>query len=1036
MTLVNRITPIFIVAFSCLLIACQSSPEQAEGKAQRATLADLAETQSVHDIDVINLTKAQREAQLTKLYQTILTLEPNKEVRAQITYRLVQIDSKSYDDFDTLAVDNLAQESLINDQQNTSRSDSAQHGKERLAALVISYQTLLQDFPRREDNEHIQYQLAKALDLQGKLDESLQQIELLLTQYPQSQYAAELNFRRGDIYYNLQHYSKALSSYQAVLKSKNNQAYYVNSLYMSGWVLFKMNRLPDADSQFIAVLDYLVSQEKVQPYEDNFSFSVLNPRYQGLVNDIERVLSISLSQQQQSVSLIALLTKESENTDIKYLYLYRHVLFNNLAHFLIESDLKYDAELTYQAYIELYPSDLWASRFSLDLLSLYQQQGKYSAARTLQQHYVQGYGLTSQFWQQAIKAKNSALVNERVLVQEVLPNLLTFSYQHSRRLYAKAQSLDAGIARVQAFTETANWLSTYLALAKLEQAELLIATLPASEGILADELLYADACFEAKQYQQALTSYQFIAYGVPLREQTAANATLHLDAAYAATLTVRAMLIQLAERAESDEKPNQQQKLLLVQQQLDSDFIYYYPKDPRSFVLAIQQAQMAFNQKDYQLMQRHTDFILQSYGVITLDARKQGIVNNKVVLNNTALNQVQIASQLQANSLYQQGDYRQAEQAFALALDYTDKKSKNRKGMRDLLASSIYFQAQQSKVHAPLVAVEHYLRLGVAIPESSYRVTAEFDAANILLAQALWQQAVDVLLAFQKHYPHHEYSSSIPAKLANSYENLEQWQLAAAQLLIMTQGQASPELKREAQYSAAEYYVKAGNLPKAITTFRAYAHSYPEPFDVAQEVRYKMSEFYQQTKEPNKQYYWYRKLISFHDKSALKQDNNINARSTYLASIAALGLGEAHQQSFTRIKLNLPLKQSLQKKQQEMKSAINYYQKLLAYQLAEFVPHGTFNLAQMYAQLAEDVMSSQRPKDLDELALEEYELILEEIAYPFEDKSIAIHVSNSKRAWQDTYDHWIAKSFSVLAELEPAQYNKQEREINAVNAIY
>jgi len=1046
-----------LVGAVLFLVGCQSAFDASEQKAQRGTLAELAEQEANINITPISLTKAQRSEKLAKLYQSILTLEPNKEVRAQVTYRLVQLDSQAYDNFDD--------EQSISSQGNSSKNSNSKNAannitpEQSLSALVLSYQALLKDFPDREDNEHVRYQLAKALDLQGKLDQSLVQIELLISQYPQSQYIAELQFRRGDIYYNLQHYRKALSAYQAVLNAKNNDTYYINSLYMSAWVLFKLNRLPEADKQFIAVLEQLISQEKVQHYEDDFSFDKLNSRYQSLLKDTQRVLSISLSQQQQSASLVSLLTHQQGNDAIKHLYLYRHILFKNLADFLIENDLQYDAQLTYQAYITLAPNSLWASRFSLNLLALYQQQGKYSAVRQLKIQYVHRYGMNSVFWQQAIIAPPSSMINERVLTQEVLPNLLSFSYQHSRRLYANAQTLELGIERQQAFADVANWLNTYLDMAELPQSQALIDKLPLSEGLLSDKLLYADARFEAKQYQQALSSYQQIAYGFRLGHKSRLdhkNKLEHKDdilqreAAYATTLTVRKMLAQLSVSPNDKAQLEKQQKLIVMRDQFDRDFIRYYPKDERALSLATQAAQYAFNMADYKTMDFYSHFILQSYGVIstiktpnatiyTAKASQERVKRDE--LSTQALKQVQIASQLQANSLYQQLKYQAAEQSYVLALMYVEKNTSSTKTMRDLLASSIYFQAQETKDRSPLIAVEHLLRLGVIVPESSYRVTAEFDAANILLAQGVWQQAADVLLNLQIRYPKHEYSVSIPAKLAKSYENLGQWHLAAAQLLILAQGQGSTELKREAQYNAAEHYLKAGNLPKAITSFRTYAHNYPEPFDVAQEVRYKMSEFYQQTKEPNKQYYWYRKLISFHDKKLIEQKGNVNlgsanGRSTYLVSVAALGLGEAHQQTFTRTKLTLPLNKSLKRKQKAMKSAIHYYQKLLSYQRAEFVPHGTFNLAQMYAQLAEDVMSSQRPKDLDELALEEYELILEEIAYPFEEKAIEIHVSNAERAWQNIFDAWVENSFAVLAELEPAQYNKKERKIYAVHAIY
>lgn len=1012
------------------LVACQNAEVLNKESNNRSTLDELAQSQQIGDMNVSTIPIEQRKQKLAELYQAILSLEPNDEVRAKITYRLVQIDTQLYEQFD----DELIESDQANIDGNISELSS-----KRLTELVSSYQGLLAQFPNRKENEHVHYQLAKALALQSKLNESLQQMELLLELFPRSQYAAELHFRRGDIYYNLQYYSKALMAYQAVLESNNHQDYYINSMYMSAWSLFKLNKLPNADQQFLTLLDYLVGQEKVQPYENDFSFNRLNRKNQDLFSDIQRILSISFSQQAQSESLVALLSKQTGRSDIKFLYLYRHILFKNLANFLIDNELKYDAELTYTAYLTLDPNSLWASRFSLDLLSLYQQQGKYSQARLLKTQYVNNYGINSLFWQQGINANTSELVNEDILNQEILPNLLAFSYEHSRGLYAKAQKIPKSREREHSFSEAAQWLNSYLTMAQLESSASLIENLTSSNGIVADELLFADASFEAKQFKQALKSYQNIAYEyskIPLEQYT----DLYLNAAYATTITVREMLSQFDNLPSSDSVSQQRKQLVSLRNQVDRDFIQHYPKDKRANEIAIQAAQYAFNLSDYQSLYFYTDFIFKAYSVRFEPSKfdyRLGVKQSQLTTlenNKNRQKQLQIASQLAANGLYQQGKYREAEYAYSVALQFVGQNNELKKEVRNLLASSIYFQAQAIKKHSPLLAVEHLLRIGLSVSESSYRVNAEFDAANILLSQKQWQQAVDVLLTFKQQYPKHEYTKTIAAKLVNAYENLEHWQLAADQLLTMIKNQTDKALKREAQYTAAEYYQKAENLPQAIAAFRTYAHNYPEPFDVAQEVRFKMSQFYVQTKEPNKEYYWYRKLITFHDKALKKQ--SITTRSTYLASIAALGLGEAHQQTFSRIKLNLPLKNSLKRKQQSMKKAIYYYQKLLSYQRIEFVPHGTFNLAQMYLQLAEDVLSSQRPADLDELALEEYELILEEIAYPFEEKAIEIHSSNAKRAWQNIYDSWVQQSFKQLSELVPSQFNKQEREIHAVHALH
>lgn len=1061
---------------SLLLFGCQSTDNKESSS--RKTLADLANEQAAIEIESITLSRAQRAKKLTELYQTILTLEPDTEVRAQIEYRLVQMNTQAFE--------SMGDEDLVNAQ-------TLQASDKKLSELILSYQDLITRFPERADNEWMQYQLAKALDLQGKSKESLRQMEVLLSAYPNSQYGAELHFRRGDIYYNFQEYPAALQAYEAASKAINNDQYYVNSRYMSAWVLFKLNRLAQADIAFIGLLDYLVAQEKMQLNQANFSFDKLDVRYASLVADVQRVLSISLSQQMQAKSLVSLTEQQSK---LIHLNLYRHILFGNLADFLIDNELKYDAELTYKSYIDLAPNTIWAARYSIALMQLLQQQGKYSASRELQRNYVKQFGLHSVFWQKAHQANGTDSLTKYEINEEIIPNLLSFSYQHSRRLYANAQRLKAGNKRLKAFKNTSIALSTYLELANLPQANYTKNKPKQSKSLLADELLFADSNFEAHQYQQALTAYQLIAYQkelvVTLGSEESTNylmfeaktsksisetesetiipdnvmGKLRLEAAYATTLTIRAMLkaakVKETDNVTTQDLSEEQKILLLTRNQLDQYFVASYPKDPRVLTLATQAAQYAYGAKDYPAVSYYSNFILQhhivDFNAVTFMTKMAEAANTNqqspipIKLSKTALKQVQIASQLQANSFYQQKQYLQAESAYEIALHFVkhnskklskvDSKTQRKKWqeMRELLASCIYFQAQGLEENQPLLAVNDYLRVGKRVPESSYRLNADFDAGNILLAQQKWRQGIEVLIAFKKRYPKHEYSRSISAKLAKAYENTGQWQLAATQLLVMINGPEaagfSSELKREAQYTAAEYYQKAGNTEKALTSYRTYAHKYPKPFIVAQEVRLKLAEFYQQKKDTNKQYFWYRKIVKHHDIQVRRSAGLINGRAEYLASFAALGLGKAHQQTFTWTKLKLPLNKSLKRKQTAMKSAIEYYQKVLSYQLAEFVPQASFNLAQMYSILASDIMSSQRPTDLDELALEEYELLLEDIAFPFEEKAIEIHANNAQRSWQNVFDAWVEQSFSALAELDPAQFNKQERVSHAVQAIY
>ena len=64
-----------------------------------------------------------------------------------------------------------------------------------------------------------------------------------------------------------------------------------------------------------------------------------------------------------------------------------------------------------------------------------------------------------------------------------------------------------------------------------------------------------------------------------------------------------------------------------------------------------------------------------------------------------------------------------------------------------------------------------------------------------------------------------------------------------------------------------------------------------------------------------------------------------------------------------------------------------------------------------------------------------YQIMLEEQAFPFEEKSIALHLVNTERIRKGVYDQWVKKSFQALAELQPGRYNKREQVKPVITAL-
>jgi hypothetical protein len=95
----------------------------------------------------------------------------------------------------------------------------------------------------------------------------------------------------------------------------------------------------------------------------------------------------------------------------------------------------------------------------------------------------------------------------------------------------------------------------------------------------------------------------------------------------------------------------------------------------------------------------------------------------------------------------------------------------------------------------------------------------------------------------------------------------------------------------------------------------------------------------------------------------------------------------------------------------------------------------TFQTAELYRDFGKALMTSQRPKGLKKDEIEQYNVMLEEQAFPFEEKAIEVHEVNAKRTASGIYDKAVRDSITALGQLRPARYAKVERAEGTIDAI-
>ena len=211
----------------------------------------------------------------------------------------------------------------------------------------------------------------------------------------------------------------------------------------------------------------------------------------------------------------------------------------------------------------------------------------------------------------------------------------------------------------------------------------------------------------------------------------------------------------------------------------------------------------------------------------------------------------------------------------------------------------------------------------------------------------------------------------------------------------------------------------------------AFVKHFPQPLNPAIEARNRLSQIAEKSGDYAARDTWLKDIVAA-DRAAGAQRTD---RSRALAAKATLTLATPAREEFKRVKLVAPLKKSLAAKRKAMEAALKGYEQAADYQVAEVTTAATYESAELYRQLGKDLLSSERPSNLKKDELEQYNVLLEEQAFPFEEKAIKLHEVNVARAKDGDYDEWVQKSYAALAQLNPGRYGKVEIGEQLVDSI-
>jgi TolA-binding protein len=654
---------------------------------------------------------------------------------------------------------------------------------------------------------------------------------------------------------------------------------------------------------------------------------------------------------------------------------YSHVIYSNLGDLYLEKERFQDAAETYEAFVEQDPYHPMSPWLQVQVIESYKQGGFPSLVLEGKKNFVDRYGMDGEFW-----VRNPRSANESVAVH--LKTNLTDLAQY---YHAEAQNN----GRKTDFQQAANWYRKYLAF------------FPGEPDTANTNFLLAETLYESGEFDAAMVEYERTSYSYTFHDRSA-------EAGYAALLAYREHEAGLEGVARNT----------WHQQYLDSGlrFANTYPEHAESGAVLTAVAEDFFSQDRFDL---------------AISVGKKVVIKQPPVKPELA----RTAWTVIAHSHFDMGRFGDAEGSYYSLRNVTPADDvAAHADLKERIASSIYKQGEAARDQGALEnAVRHFIRLGEVVPDSPIRETAEYDAAAALINIQAWERASSVLEQFRRDYPDSELADDVTQKLAVTYMGSGRMARAASEFENIAVAPSSSELvRREALWKASELYGEAGSLTEEQRVLSDIIARYPEPISESIEARARMAEISKETGNEAERVAILRSLVEVDATAGVQRSD----RTRYLAATASLELADPVRRRFEVVKLTQPLADSLKLKRDLMEEVIAAYTQASNYAVAEVTTAATFRLGEVYEQFSSDLMSSDRPTNLEADALEQYEILLEEQAYPFEEKSIDLYKANTDRAADGIYDEWVRNSFDRLAGLMPARYAKKERSEDVVTALY
>lgn len=371
-----------------------------------------------------------------------------------------------------------------------------------------------------------------------------------------------------------------------------------------------------------------------------------------------------------------------------------------------------------------------------------------------------------------------------------------------------------------------------------------------------------------------------------------------------------------------------------------------------------------------------------------------------------------------AAASYNTHKFDQAADAYQLGLTTTRKPEWQERLGDSLFAASQNFASEKKYTRA----VQRINRLFREVPKHRLVSAAAFDRGQYFEVLEMYEEAEQSWRGLLSAFPQSTLVDKTSLRLATLLERQSKFGPAATSLLTyQSTVERSAPIYDELTLKIADMYRQGKDAPRAITQYKRLANGNPTRDIWFVSVGHLIQMY--DLESPSKANFWRQKAIG----KGASQLKSLPGEAQTLVLASAVDLAAQSTQQFKALPLRPPFQETLPPKQKAMAAALKDYETLAEFGVSPYYEQSLHSLGELYVQFANELMDSERPAGLSELALEEYEILLEEQAYDFEEKGLNYYQRNLARLWDGEKNAYTLKSLGQLQEILASSYKRVEK---------